>query len=318
MMADLPTATMPAPAAPAAPAASPAPSPAERWNARSVPTAAPPSRAGAISSEDFHRLPAEAQAQYANLPGGEWIERAKLEARPAQDSAAPPASQEAQAADVATAQPSVSPDGKLRVGAYELSSDDIAMLMQTKAAADLKATQVPASADAYEAKVPEGLKLPDGVEFRIDTADPALQDFRALAKKIGLSQSEFSEIVGVYAAKTAASESAFRNAMKAELDKLGANATMRVTALDTWLRGVVGDDVAKAMRAGMFSEKIVRGLETIAQKMTNQGHASFRQDGREPAGQPGRVSEEAYNTMSPAERWDYARGFDQKQFLNGR
>jgi hypothetical protein len=102
--------------------------------------------------------------------------------------------------------------------------------------------------------------------------------------------------------------------MKQQLDALGVNATMRVTALQTWLDGVVGPDIAKHMKAGMFSAKIVEGFEKIANKMSTQGHASFRQDGREPEGQPGRVSEEQWETMSSAERWNYSRGFDQKQF----
>jgi hypothetical protein len=111
-----------------------------------------------------------------------------------------------------------------------------------------------------------------------------------------------------------ASEAAFRNSMKTELDALGANATMRVTALETWLRGTVGDDIAKHMRAGMFSAKIVQGLELIAKKMGNQGAASFRQDGREPGGQSGRVSEAEWEGMSQAERYSYSKSFDQRQF----
>jgi hypothetical protein len=107
--------------------------------------------------------------------------------------------------------------------------------------------------------------------------------------------------------------------MTAELNKLGANATVRVTALQTWLRGMVGDELAKSMAGGLFSEKQVRGLELLANKFASQGAASFSQAHREPdITGPGRVSEEAYAAMSQAERWDYARSFDQKQFRNGR
>jgi hypothetical protein len=161
------------------------------------------------------------------------------------------------------------------------------------------------------------LKLPEGVEFRVDAADPAFRDFQALAKKIGLTQAEFSEFVGVYAAKTAASEADFRGAMQRELEALGANATMRVTALQTFFRGHLGDDLAKAVTSGLFSAKQVEAMERIANKMSSQGAASFSQAHREPGGQSGRVSEEEYNAMSQAERWNYARSFDQKQFQNG-
>jgi hypothetical protein len=274
-------------------------------------TSPAPSRSGVIPDAHYDQLADSAeQAKYARVKkpgdqgGSEWVARDSLSAEGTDP--IKPAASDGKAA-------SVTEDGRLKVGDYELSSDDIAVLLQQKAANDLRATQIPADG-AYEAKLPESLKLPDGVEFRIDTADPALQDFRALAQKIGLSQSEFSEFIGVYAAKTAASEAAFRNSMKAELDKLGSNATVRVTALQTFFRGHVGDDLARAVCSGLFSAKQVEALEKIANKMTSQGAASFSQAHREPAGPQGRVSEEQYAAMSPSERWDYARGFDQRQF----
>ena len=65
-------------------------------------------------------------------------------------------------------------DGKLRVGDYELSSEDIAALMATKAQADLRATQVPADASGYKPDLPADLQLPPGIEFKIDVNDPSL------------------------------------------------------------------------------------------------------------------------------------------------
>jgi hypothetical protein len=259
------------PAAPAAPPPNPPVTPA-------IPAAQPTGFKTAIADGAYEALPPDQQARYSRtrgdgVNGSTWVERAELEASagPADPAAAKPGET-----------PSVTADGKLRVGEYELSSDDIAMLMQTKAAADLKATQIPVDASGYESKLPESLKLPEGLDFRPDPNDPAFKDFQAIAKKIGLSQSEFSDLYGAYVAKTVASEAAFRNSMKAELDALGAHATMRVTALETWLRGTVGDDIAKHMRAGMFSAKIVEGLERIQNKMTSQGAASFSQAHREP------------------------------------
>jgi hypothetical protein len=67
----------------------------------------------------------------------------------------------------------------------------------------------------------------------------------------------------------------------------------------------------------MYGAKIVEGFETIISKFTNQGHGSFTQAGRVPQSAPGRVSEAEYAAMSPAQRWDYAKSFDQKQFQNG-
>ena len=57
-----------------------------------------------------------------------------------------------------------------------------------------------------------------------------------------------------------------------------------------------------------------RGLELLANKFASQGAASFSQAHREPGGQSGRVSEDAYAEMSPGERYAYAKSFDQRQF----
>jgi hypothetical protein len=98
-----------------------------------------------------------------------------------------------------------------------------------------------------------------------------------LAHSVGLSQDQFAGLLGQYASMESGKEATFRNAMTAEFEKLGANATMRVIALETWLTGLVGADLAKSMRAGLASEKQVRGLELLANKFATQGHASFSQ-----------------------------------------
>jgi hypothetical protein len=238
--------------------------------------------------------------------GSEWRERASLQSEtdPASKSATGDTAKPGEA-------PAVTVDGKLRVGSYELSSDDISMLMQERAARELRATQVPADPSGYEPKLPEGLQLPEGIDFRPDLSDPSFKDFQALSKKLGLTQSDFEQLYGIWVNKTVQSEVAFRNSMKTELDALGAHATMRVTALETWLRGTVGDELAKHMRAGMFSAKIVQGLETIQKKMVSQGAASFRQDGREPPGNAkgplSSLSEAEYGALSAAERFRLSR-----------
>jgi hypothetical protein len=62
----------------------------------------------------------------------------------------------------------------------------------------------------------------------------------------------------------------------AEVAKMGANGTQRVTALETWLRGVVGDKLAGPMRSMMVTADIVKGLETLQQKFLSQAQRRFR------------------------------------------
>ena len=89
----------------------------------------------------------------------------------------------------------------------------------------------------------------------------------------------------------------------------------RMQAVDVWLRGTLGDDLARDMRGMLVTEKVVRGFERIMSQFVSQGAASFSQSGREPqSSSGGRVSDDEYSKMTPAQRWDYAKSFDQKQF----
>ena len=119
---------------------------------------------------------------------------------------------------------------------------------------------VPADPAAYELKLPVSLKLPEGIEFKVDATDPAYADMRAWAHKRGLSQDDFSEGLAIYASKVAREEATYRAAAAAEIAKMGANATMRVTAIETFLRGHVGDELATPMRSMIVSEKNRAGL----------------------------------------------------------
>jgi hypothetical protein len=310
------------PAAPAPPSPSPAPAPA--------PAARPGSLTGVrydapISDAQFDRLGPAEQSKFARVRDQNnnptWQPRSDLAPSPAPKPAA------AQPGD-APAPPAPPPpasvvDGKLRVGEYELSSDDIAALMATKAQADLRATQVPADASGYKPDLPADLKLPPGIEVKIDTADPSYRDLAAFAHARGWDQEAFSTAIGIFANREAREAARFAEAQRAEVQKLGANGTSRVTAIETWLRSELGDDLANGMRSMMVTEKIVRGFEKLAAQRTTQGAAPFSQAHRFEPTPTGRVSDDEYSKMSSAERWEYARSFDQKQFydpnkMNGR
>jgi hypothetical protein len=126
-----------------------------------------------------------------------------------------------------------------------------------------------------------------------------------------LTQEQFAGLLGQYASLKATEEASFRSAMKRELDALGVNATMRVTALETWLKGMVPGDVAKSMVSGLFSEKQVRGLELIATRMASQGAATFSQAHREPntgdRGPLSSMSDAEYNALSAGEKYAIAK-----------
>jgi hypothetical protein len=88
----------------------------------------------------------------------------------------------------------------------------------------------------------------------------------------------------------------------------------RVSALEVWLRGVVGDKLAGPMRSMMVTADIVKGLEILQNKFVSQGAASFSQSHRVPPSPTGRLSAEEYAALSDAQKFDYARSHDQSQF----
>jgi hypothetical protein len=281
--------TVPAAPVTSQPAASPAPAPSG---------ASPAARAGVISDAQFDNLPADQRDRYARMRkgpdgGSEWVARDELEKDPAATTA---------------------PGEKHKIGAYEVSESELAEMMTRQAADDLRKATLPATPADYVPALPENFKLPPGVDFTVDVADPMLADARAWAHSKGLSQSDFSELISIYATGKGHEQALLNTATAAEVAKMGANGTQRVTALETWLRGIVGDKLAGPMRQMMVTADIAKGFETLQQRFVSQGVASFSQAHREPVQAGGKVSDEEYSKMSHAARLDYARGFDQRQF----
>ena len=272
----------PAPAAAPSPAPS-RPSPPSPASPAPAPAARPGSLTGVrydapISDQAFDRLGPQDQSRYARVRDQNnnptWQPRSDLAPSPAPKPAvAQPGEPPAPAAPPASVV-----DGKLRVGEFDLSSDDIAALMATKAQADLRATQVPADPSGYKPDLPADLKLPPGIEFKIDVNDPAYKDLANFAHARGWDQEAFSTAIGIFASREAREAAAFNAAVAAERAKLGAVATDRATAIQTWLRSVIqNDDLTGAVMKGLWSAKQVQALEIIASKMTTQGAASFSQ-----------------------------------------
>ena len=182
------------------------------------------------------------------------------------------------------------------------------------AAAQIARNALPQKVDDYKVELPKDFQLPQGVEFKFDGTKPEFTKFREVALKHGLSQDAVTELTGVYAETLVGSETSLQAARKAEVDKLGANGPARVTALQTWLNGMLGEDMGKSVAGMLVTEKIVRGFEQLAAKHSSQGSASFSQAHRDAPNDPKRVTEEQYQKMSAAERLDYVRQFDQRQF----
>lgn len=191
--------------------------------------------------------------------------------------------------------------------------DHYKQLTTQLAAEEVRRNALPKAASDYKMDLPKDFQLPTGMQWQWKTDAPEFGKFREAALKHGLSQDAVTDLAGIYAGMQVGEAANFEALKRADMEKLGANSAARITALETFFAGVLGADDAKAVKMGLYSSGMVTAMEKLVAKFATQGHGSFSQHGREP-GKPGRVSEEEYNRMTPAQRWDYSRSFDQKQF----
>lgn len=187
-------------------------------------------------------------------------------------------------------------------------------ILARDAAAQSKVLSLPQTADAYKAELPADFKAPEGVPFSFNEADPLLAQARTIAHELGIPQEGFSKLLGLYAGAQVQTAQQVAAAKNAEVAKLGATGPARIDALDTFFKSYLGEAEGKTLMSRMFTAGDVAVAEKLVAKISNQGGAQFRQTGREPPTQQGKVSEEQFAKMSAAERLDYSRRFDQSQF----
>lgn len=197
--------------------------------------------------------------------------------------------------------------------------------MQARIAAeDSRRLALPQKPDDYKIALPADFKPPEGVDYKFNDADPNLAQARAVMHDIDTGkisgQEAFSKLLGLYAGAQVADQAKITAARTAEVSKLGANGTARVTAVTTFFKSFLGEAEGTQLASRMFTASDIQIAEKLIQKVSSQGGAPFRSNGREPPEPAGRVSQEVYDKMTPAQRLDYSRSFDQSQFQrpNGR
>jgi hypothetical protein len=115
-----------------------------------------------------------------------------------------------------------------------------------------------------------------------------------------------------YAGTQVVSQQQVATARNAEVAKLGATGPARIDALNTYFTSQLGEADGKQFMSRIFTASDVQIAEKLLAKMqgTSRG-ANFKQGGREPPPVPGRASDEEVARMSPAQRLDYSRSFNQ-------
>lgn len=192
-------------------------------------------------------------------------------------------------------------------------AESVAPQLTAWAAEQVRRNALPTNAADYKADLPKDFQPPEG--FKINEQDPALGKARDWAKKHGISQDAFSEMLAIDGARQIATQQTLKTAYDAEIAKLGANGGNRIDAIGTFLTGTLGEDAKhligeKGKGGVLWTAGIVQAFEKLIGKVTTQGAASFSGQHREP-GEPGRVSDDQWARMSPAQRLDYNRRFDQ-------
>jgi hypothetical protein len=177
---------------------------------------------------------------------------------------------------------------KIKVGDVELTDIELKDLMRFKGEQDARKLTLPATADAYELKLPEDFKLPSGVaNFEFNKNDPTIARARELAHARGLDQQTFSDFLSVYAAERVAEATKIETARQNQIRLLGAMGPNRIDAVKTWAHGILGSELGGAIEGMLVTAKHVEAFEKFMGRMANQGGAQFSQSHRQnepPAG----------------------------------
>lgn len=163
-----------------------------------------------------------------------------------------------------------SSSGKVRDDVFGQRVSD---LMARDAEAQIRKQSLPTAPDKYEVKLPADFKAPADVKFELDNNDPLLGRARELAHQRGLTQEEFSDFLGVYAASKIGEQQHLATARDAQMALLGSAANQRIDAVETWLKARVGvkADGIVAQLKNFPVAAYVEAFEEIVRQFSHQG-----------------------------------------------
>ena len=150
--------------------------------------------------------------------------------------------------------------GSLKLDAL---GEHVGALSTFKSEHDAKLAARPEKPDAYKLELPADWKAPDGVEFRLNEADPLLTRARALAHAAGMSQGDFSKLVGDYATDQVKAFEAQTAAFTAEMGKLGDKAQSRIDGATQFLKAKLPASQFEAIQAAVTTAAGVEAIEAL-------------------------------------------------------
>lgn len=181
-----------------------------------------------------------------------------------------------------------------------MSEAELGELFTAKATHDSRVATLPAKPEDYKVELPADFKVPQGVEFKLDEQSPLLAQARQFAHRHQLSQAAYSELLGLYGGSVIGDRQNFETYKAKEVEKLGPTGQARVTAVQTFNRGLVGDKAAASLNTMLVTADIVQAFEGLMAKFASQGGGSFSQAHRAPADEAGKIP--GYESMNFLQR----------------
>lgn len=176
--------------------------------------------------------------------------------------------------------------------------DDIKTMFADAEKARARAAEVPATAADYKGELPKIEGLPEGVT--VDVNDPRFKAAAEVAHAAGLSQKEFSALLGVEAQRMIAHQRALGDAIKARDEALGPNKAARVDALTTFFNSIAPNErVAAELGKTLFTVGVIEAWEGVQRALGNQGVATLT---RARSGGPAAGKIDGYDRMSFVEK----------------
>ena len=125
----------------------------------------------------------------------------------------------------------------------------------------------PESPEKYELRLPEGVELPEGLEFEFQPDSPLAQMARQIAFDSGRGQKGFDELVAAFVqheiSKDAEDKTAIEETYKAEMQKLGERGKERTDAADAFLKANLSEDEYDAINSIATSAIGVQAIEKL-------------------------------------------------------
>lgn len=189
-------------------------------------------------------------------------------------------------------------EGKIRSQKSELTKS-----LSESIRAEIEAerfTNRPESADDYQVGVPDGVQLPDDVEWEVNPDDPMLGWWKEFVFEQGGDQAMFDKGIEMYLG----AQVAMMPDIQAEMEQLGEHGPARVERVQLWGQNTLGEDAQEGFAELMSSAAGIQLMETIMDKM---GEAPFSPQDFAYAGQEA-PSPDILREMSNDPRyWDPGR-----------